>query len=111
MEKTKQIGLTTQQAIRNKAKGSNELTQRETESFLDMLKDSLNDTWLKILMVALALEVLFYAIGRIWSDMGSDDWFSAVAIFVVIVAVSVNRTGSGLEPLYNPDGTLQLYTK
>lgn len=92
MEKTKQIGLTTQQAIRNKAKGSNELTQRETESFWDMLKDSLNDTWLKILMVALALEVLFYVIGRIWPDMGSDDWFSAVAIFLVIVAVSVIGT-------------------
>lgn len=92
MEKTKQIGLTTEQVIANRAKGSNELTQRETESFWDMLKDSLNDTWLKILMVALALEVLFYAIGRIWPDMGSDDWFSAVAIFLVIVAVSVIGT-------------------
>lgn len=48
----------------------------------------MQDTWLKILMIALALEVIFYAIGRIWPDMGSDDWFSAVAIFIVIVAVS-----------------------
>ena len=53
-----------------------------------MLKESLQDTWLKILMVALALEVVFYIIGRIWPGMGSDDWFSAVAIFLVIVAVS-----------------------
>ena len=83
------IGLTTQQALENRAKkGSNELTQRESESFWDMFKESLQDTWLKILMVALALEVVFYAIGRIWPDMGSDDWFSAVAIFIVIVAVS-----------------------
>lgn len=88
----KNIGLTTAQANENRAKGSNELTQRESESFWDMLKDSLNDTWLKILMVALALEVVFYIIGRIWPDMGSDDWFSAVAIFVVIVAVSVIGT-------------------
>ena len=84
----KAFGLTTQQALENKAKGSNELTQRESESFWDMFKESLQDTWLKILMAALALEVVFYAIGRIWPDMGSDDWFSAVAIFVVIVAVS-----------------------
>lgn len=84
----KTIGLTTQQARENKAKGSNVLTQRESESFWDMFKESLQDTWLKILMVALALEVVFYAIGRIWPDMGSDDWFSAVAIFIVIVAVS-----------------------
>ncbi len=88
----KNIGLTTDQANENRKKGSNELTQRESESFWDMLKDSLNDTWLKILMVALALEVVFYIIGRIWPDMGSDDWFSAVAIFVVIVAVSVIGT-------------------
>lgn len=84
----KTFGLTTQQALENKAKGSNELTQRESESFWDMFKESLQDTWLKILMVALALEVVFYIIGRIWPDLGSDDWFSAVAIFIVIVAVA-----------------------
>lgn len=88
----KKFGLTTQQALENKAKGSNELTQRESESFWDMFKESLQDTWLKILMVALSLEVIFYIIGRIWPDMGSDDWFSAVAIFVVIIAVSVIGT-------------------
>lgn len=84
----KTFGLTTRQAEVNKLKGTNELTQRETESFWDMFKESLQDTWLRILMVALALEVVFYAIGRIWPDLGSDDWFSAVAIFLVIVAVS-----------------------
>ena len=84
----KKVGLTTQQAMANKAKGSNALTVREHESFWDMLKESLSDTWLKILMVALALEVVFYVVGRIWPGMGSDDWFSAVAIFIVIVAVS-----------------------
>ena len=84
----KTFGLTTRQVAINKLKGTNELTQRETESFWDMFKESLQDTWLRILMVALALEVVFYAIGRIWPDLGSDDWFSAVAIFLVIVAVS-----------------------
>ena len=84
----KTFGLTTKQALENKARGSNELTQRESESFWDMFKESLQDTWLKILMVALALEVVFYAIGRIWPDMGSNNWFSAVAIFIVIIAVS-----------------------
>ena len=93
----KTFGLTTKQALENKAKGSNELTQREAESFWDMFKEALQDTWLKILMVALALEVVFYVIGQIWPDMGSDDWFSAVAIFIVIVALSgliliTNRT-------------------
>lgn len=84
----KNVGLTTSQAMQNRMKGSNELTQRESESFWSMLKESLQDTWLKILMLALALEVVFYIIGRIWPDMGSDDWFSAVAIFLVIVAVA-----------------------
>lgn len=88
----KSIGLTTKQAQENMAKGSNELSQRERESFWDMFKESLQDTWLKILMVALALEVVFFIIGRIWPDMGSDDWFSAVAIFLVILAVSFIST-------------------
>lgn len=37
----KTFGLTTKQALENKAKGSNRLTQRESESFLDMFKESL----------------------------------------------------------------------
>ena len=52
----KTYGLTTQQADSNRRLGSNELTQRESESFLDMLKESLQDTRLKILKVALALK-------------------------------------------------------
>lgn len=85
----KNYGLTTQQALANRRDyGSNELTQRELDSFWDMLKDTLQDTWLKILFAALILELVFYVIGRIWPDMGSDDWFSPVAIFIVIVAVS-----------------------
>ena len=68
----KTFGLTTRQVAINKLKGTNELTQRETESFWDMFKEFLQDTWLRILMVALALEVVFYAIGRIWPDLGSD---------------------------------------
>ena len=82
------IGLSTKQAEANKSLGSNALTQRETESFWSMFKESLQDTWLKILMAALVLEVVFYVIGRFWPSLGSDDWFSAVAIFVVILAVS-----------------------
>lgn len=82
-------GLTTNQAEESRKKwGSNELSQRESESFWDMFKESLQDTWLKILMVALALEVVFFLIGRLWPSLGSDDWFSAVAIFIVILAVS-----------------------
>ncbi len=86
-------GLTTHQAEQSREKwGSNELSQQKSESFWDMLKESLQDTWLKILMVALALEVIFYLIGRFWPSLGSDDWFSAVAIFVVILAVSLIGT-------------------
>lgn len=87
------MGLTSEQVeLSRKEHGTNALTIRESESFWAMLKESLSDTWLKILMAALALEVIFYGIGRIWPDMGSDDWFSAVAIFVVIIAVSLIGT-------------------
>lgn len=86
-------GLTSSQVEASRETwGSNELSRRESESFWDMFKESLQDTWLKILMVALALEVVFYLIGRFWPSLGSDDWFSAVAIFIVILAVSLIGT-------------------
>lgn len=88
----KTFGLTTQQALENKAKGSNELTQRESESFFDMFKASLKDTWLKILMIALLLEVVFYGIGRIWPDLGYNNWYGAVTIAIAIVLASFCTT-------------------
>lgn len=92
MSNKKIWGLTTEQANENRKLGSNALTAREQESFWDMLKDSFNDTWLKILMLALALEVVFYVINQIWPGMGSDDWFSAVAIGMVILVVAFVST-------------------
>lgn len=93
MEKTKQIGLTTQQAIRNKAKGSNELTERQRDSFLDMFKDALfGDISMKVLIATLALQLLLFGIGQIWPDLGSNDWVSAVGIALAIIIVSTVST-------------------
>lgn len=90
MNENKIYGLSSQQAEESRRlHGSNDLTQRDRKSFFDYLKESLKDTWLEILMVALALELVFYGIGRIWPTLGSDDWYSAVAIAVAIVVVSV----------------------
>ena len=84
----KNYGLTTEQALANRSLGSNELTQQELDSFWDILKDTLRSVWIMILLGALILELMSFFIGRIWPDIGSDDWFSPICIFLVIVAVS-----------------------
>ena len=88
----KKYGLTTAEAEANKAKGSNELSQRESESFWDMLKESFSDTWIKILLLALGLKLLFYVIGLIWPNLGTGEWIEAVAIGTSILAITFVST-------------------
>lgn len=86
---TKKVkGLTSAQVEENRKLGSNALSQRESESFWSMLLDSFNDTWIKILLAALVLELVFYGINLIFPGMGSDDLISPIAIGVVILAVT-----------------------
>lgn len=113
----KNYGLTTEQAVANKAKGSNELSQREGESFFDMLKDALfGDPCMRILLIALVVKLIFYVIGQMeatliaisqmwifkpiadelhqlatsvkWQTIGSNDWIDAVILAGAIVVVS-----------------------
>lgn len=88
----KTFGLTTNQALENRKKGTNELSQREPASFFEMFKETLEDEWLKILMVALALEILFFIIGKIVPGLGSTDWYTPVSIFLAIAISSLVTT-------------------
>ena len=85
----KKYGLTTREAEINKKYGTNELSQRESESFLDMLKDSFKDTWVIILLVALGLKILFSIIGMFWPEIGGEsEWIESIAIGISILAIT-----------------------
>ena len=53
-------GLTEQEVLESRSRyGSNQLTEYESESFFDKLKDNFGDPMIKILCVALIINIIF----------------------------------------------------
>ena len=70
-------GLTEAQVRESREKyGSNQITEHNAESFWDKLKGNFDDPIIKILCVALALNVVF-------AFLGQAAWFEPVGIFGV----------------------------
>jgi len=95
-------GLNNHQVEVNRQKyGSNALSQRDQESFWSMYLESFKDKWIIILLVALAVEVLFYVLGLFIPSFAGSDIFSSISILLVILAV----TGIGTYISYKQDRT------
>ncbi|MDR2150316.1 MAG: calcium-translocating P-type ATPase, PMCA-type [Spirochaetaceae bacterium] len=89
------FGLTDQEVAVSKEKyGDNRLTEQKTESFLEKLKDNFKDPMIKILIVALAINVILvigsYA-GWIEDKMA---WYEPVGIAVAILLATLVSTFS-----------------
>ena len=89
------FGLTDQEAFDSKAKyGDNRLTEQETEGFLEKLKNNLKDPMIKILIVALVINVILvissYA-GWVEDEMA---WYEPVGIAVAIALATLVSTFS-----------------
>ncbi len=79
-------GLTHEEVTRSKEKyGTNRLTQHEGESFWDKLKGNLNDPIIKILIVALVINVTFYFFGK-------TEWYEALGIAIAVVLATLIST-------------------
>jgi len=78
-------GLTTQQVKESKAKhGDNRLTELETESFWSKFLGNLGDPIIKILCVALAINVVF-------AFLGQTEWYEPIGIaMAVLLATSIS---------------------
>ena len=81
----KKYGLTNQQVQESKAKhGDNRLTELQTESFWSKFLDNLGDPIIKILCVALAINVTF-------AFLGQTEWYEPVGIaMAVLLATSIS---------------------
>ena len=74
-------GLTEQQVLESRRKnGSNELSQRQRDSFLKLLFSTLGDPIIKILLIALAIKTLF-----LFQDF---DWYETIGIVIAIFFAS-----------------------
>lgn len=67
--------------------GDNRLTEMETESFWDKLKDNLGDPMIKILCVALVINVIF-------AFLGQTEWYESVGIALAVAIATLVSTFS-----------------
>ena len=95
-QKEKKFGLTSEQVQKSlNEHGSNRLTQVEGETFLSKLLGNFGDPMIKILCVALAVNVLIFILGATGVLKGVDvEWYEPVGIAVAIVLATFVSTFS-----------------
>lgn len=82
------MGLDDREVIESRQKyGSNMLSEMKSESFWDKLKGNFGDPMIKILCVALAINVVF-------AFMGQTEWFEPVGIAVAVILATFVSTFS-----------------
>ena len=84
----KKKGLTEEEVLQSRKEfGSNQLTEQETESFFDKLKGNLGDPMIKILCVALVINVIF-------AFMGKAEWYEPFGIALAVALATFVSTFS-----------------
>jgi len=79
-------GLTSEEITLSREKyGGNQLTQHQGESFFDKLKENLNDPLVKILLIALLFNLVFYFLGK-------SEWYEAVGISIAVILATLIST-------------------
>ncbi|WDV45602.1 calcium-translocating P-type ATPase, PMCA-type [Clostridiaceae bacterium M8S5] len=88
MLKTHYEGLSSSQVEESKNKfGTNTLSEIETETFWDKLKGNFEDPIIKILVVALVIDVIFYFLGQV-------EWFEPLGIAIAVLIATLVGTYS-----------------
>ncbi|MDR0558012.1 MAG: HAD-IC family P-type ATPase, partial [Treponema sp.] len=90
------FGLNDTEVIASRGKyGTNRLTEQETESFWDKLKDNFNDPMIKILIVALTVNVTLVVLNYTGVIKGEEmAWYEPVGIAVAILLATFVSTFS-----------------
>lgn len=84
----KQFGLNDEQVLQSKNEfGDNRLSELESEGFWDKLKGNFGDPMIKILCVALVLNVIF-------AMLGQAEWYESVGIALAVILATFVSTFS-----------------
>lgn len=92
----KKFGLTDKEVAESKTKyGDNSMTEQAHESFGDKLKGNLGDPMIKILIVALLINVVLSVLGYVGViKEGAPEWFEPLGIFIAICLATLVSTFS-----------------
>ncbi len=92
----KKFGLTDQEVAQSKEKyGDNSMTEQAHESFWDKLKGNLGDPMIKILIVALLINILLSVLGYTGViKEGYPEWYEPLGIFIAICLATLVSTFS-----------------
>ncbi len=101
----KNFGLTDSQAEESRKKyGDNSMTEQASESFWDKLRGNLGDPMIKILLVALGVNVLLWILGLVGVIRnGAPEWYEPLGILVAIMLATLVSTISE----YNNENAFQ----
>lgn len=101
----KNFGLTDSQAEESRQKyGDNSMTEQASESFWDKLRGNLGDPMIKILLVALGVNVLLWILGLVGViRSGAPEWYEPLGILVAIMLATLVSTISE----YNNENAFQ----
>lgn len=88
-------GLTNKQVEESRLKhGSNSISEVEKEGFWDKLKDNFGDPMIKILVVALAINIIIYILSLLNILQTEVEWYEPVGIAIAIVLATFVSTFS-----------------
>lgn len=97
----KNFGLTDKEVAESKQKyGDNSMTEQAHESFWDKLKGNLGDPMIKILIVALLINVVLAILGLVKNSEGqpfvegAPEWYEPLGIFIAICLATLVSTFS-----------------
>ena len=77
-----------------KLNGSNRLSEVETETFWDKLKANFGDPMIKILCVALGINVIIFILGKMGVVDAEVEWYEPIGIAAAIVIATLVSTFS-----------------
>ena len=82
------LGLTEQEVLKSRQEhGDNRLSEVKSEGFWEKLKDNFGDPMIKILCVALIINVVF-------AFLGQTEWYESVGIALAVILATFVSTFS-----------------
>ena len=101
----KKFGLTDKEVAESKEKyGDNSMTEQASESFMDKLLGNLGDPMIKILLVALGVNVVLWILGLVGViKSGAPEWYEPLGILIAIMLATLVSTISE----YNNENAFQ----